>query len=355
MPEGINILYIVGNPHGGSTLLNLLLGANSHITSLGEFKTYNRTFSETRHKVCSCGELLDACYFWKSIQERATSDGSDWPFASAGGKSVDNDDIRLLGHILEIAKTTWVCDSSRDVDRLLAYAAHPQCNVFPILLVRDPRAVAYSFKKKYKKWTTFRKQLIYANRRFWKQKQVCQSFRKYYCIRYEDLVADPETEISSLMKEINISFERNQIDYAQIEQHIFSGNRVKTRRDGCISHDIGYTLELNRLRWLLSTIASFPLLVFMKYPLRKKSYFDDVPETYIWMAFCKHLSVRIIFVYISVIKPIPSMWNDTKSHISKYSRYTCGTKNSIDPDFINVKVMDLASPCWWPAFRRCKS
>lgn len=270
MEQSVNIIYILGSPHGGSTLINLILGAHSQIAPLGEMIAYDKHFAEPEKRRCSCGDSLVDCGYWNEVRRRVEAGGDHWPLNLTCNSSFDKNLITLLRNVLEVAEKSWVCDSSRDLSRLMQYESLPQCNVFTVLVVRDPRAVAFSMQKKYKKRKTFRKQLATANRRFWAQRAACKALPRHFVMRYESLVSNPEKEIRALMEAIGLPFENEQLRFWEATQHIYSGNRLLQRGDNKILHDIGYLERIHFYRWIWSTLRSIRLLQLMRYPLSKK-------------------------------------------------------------------------------------
>src|SRR5262245_52684649 len=64
--ELIKVLYIASNGRSGSTLLELLLSAHSHLWTTGEL--YVLPFEvETPRKPCGCGSAFADCAFWGPI------------------------------------------------------------------------------------------------------------------------------------------------------------------------------------------------------------------------------------------------------------------------------------------------
>ena len=59
----IPVIYVVGNGHSGSTLLDLMLGSHSKIESVGELKKLPQIFfMPTRPKrQCNSGVPVDEC------------------------------------------------------------------------------------------------------------------------------------------------------------------------------------------------------------------------------------------------------------------------------------------------------
>ena len=63
--KNITVLYIAGNGHSGSTLLDIIIGSSPDIFSAGEltFITRDSIFEE----YCSCGCLIKECPVWSKI------------------------------------------------------------------------------------------------------------------------------------------------------------------------------------------------------------------------------------------------------------------------------------------------
>ena len=60
------ILYIAGYGRSGSTVLNIILGNHSSITSVGELSFLPEDWTN-HHRVCSCGAPYHTCEFWKDL------------------------------------------------------------------------------------------------------------------------------------------------------------------------------------------------------------------------------------------------------------------------------------------------
>ena len=63
--KNIKVLYIAGNGHSGSTLLDIIIGSSPEIFSAGELGYITRdTILEEK---CSCGEKIKQCNLWTRI------------------------------------------------------------------------------------------------------------------------------------------------------------------------------------------------------------------------------------------------------------------------------------------------
>jgi len=65
--SAMKFLYIVSSPHGGSTLLSLVLGMHPHAANLGEASLIPKQLA--KGEPCTCGEPLAACAAWRPVFE----------------------------------------------------------------------------------------------------------------------------------------------------------------------------------------------------------------------------------------------------------------------------------------------
>jgi hypothetical protein len=65
----LQVTYVVGSSHSGSTLIAFLADQHPQIASVGETAVKRRIRREGRasEQRCSCGERLDDCRFWQSV------------------------------------------------------------------------------------------------------------------------------------------------------------------------------------------------------------------------------------------------------------------------------------------------
>jgi len=63
--KSIEVIYISGNGHSGSTLLDIILGTNHGFFSAGELT--NVTRDSIFEEYCSCGEKIKHCNLWSQI------------------------------------------------------------------------------------------------------------------------------------------------------------------------------------------------------------------------------------------------------------------------------------------------
>src|SRR5947208_1570085 len=63
--EKIRFVYVMAHSFSGSTLLSFLLGAHPEVATVGEM--YISPAFNTEGYLCSCGEPIDGCPFWRHV------------------------------------------------------------------------------------------------------------------------------------------------------------------------------------------------------------------------------------------------------------------------------------------------
>jgi hypothetical protein len=63
--KNITVLYIAGNGHSGSTLLDIIIGSSPKVFSAGELTFITR--DSILEEYCSCGSLIQDCEVWSKI------------------------------------------------------------------------------------------------------------------------------------------------------------------------------------------------------------------------------------------------------------------------------------------------
>jgi Sulfotransferase domain len=164
------VLYVGGFSRSGSTLLAYLLGAVEQFCPVGELREL-WTKGLVHDNLCSCGERFSHCSFWAAIGERAfggwdqvdrqelaaTSDALAtetrlMPRLLAGWESgrlsrFRDHTARVYQAIRERSGCPVIVDSSKVAPYALLMASEKQIDLRTIQLVRDSRAVAFSWAK----------------------------------------------------------------------------------------------------------------------------------------------------------------------------------------------------------------
>lgn len=287
------VIYLLGSGRNGSTLVANLLGSIPGAVSVGEmYYLWDRGFVENR--LCGCGVAFRSCEFWQAVTERA---GIDPETARRGlelrqvcartrhavrpppGELVE--EFRgLLGRVYaavsEVAKADVVVDSSkvpvygRVLDRVESVSLHP------VLLVRDPRGVVYSWSspkpdpgsptgemspvgpvRASLMWTAWNALALH----YWRG--------RLSVARYEDFAQSPGSILSDLLARLDpVGPECPMPDVAIRRAHTVSGNPVRfISGDLTIEPDERWRRYLKLGPRMAATVLTLPLLRRFDYPL----------------------------------------------------------------------------------------
>ena len=231
------MLYIAGSGRSGSTILDNILGQIEGFFPVGEFVyVWNRLVNDG---TCSCGARFKECEVWEPVLKSAFGgpEGVDAramaraqststrprhiPLTLAkGGKNLlrsrwtqeYRDALeRFYRAILDVTGSRVVVDSSKLplYGRLLGEL--PGVETYVVHLVRDPRAVAYSWLRK-KQSTPNRRGLAYMPQHHpvessleWDLCNVAAEGLKgpaperYVMLRYEDFVREPRPAVERIL------------------------------------------------------------------------------------------------------------------------------------------------------------
>ena len=286
-------VFICAAGHSGSTLLDMLLGANSKGISVGEITQLPKNIS--LDSVCSCGEHLSKCEFWSHlITEFGNSIDIDlWndPYSLnlgfiKAGREIDprhqtrlrmvlrkltfgaeyahlrwrmpvpsilrraitqgtENKRSLFQFILDQTNQEFIVDSSKHyLGGLNLYRAAPNETKI-ISLLRDGRAVFNSGisrgmhpKRALDAWTKHcrRSSLLL-------EKHVPES--ALLAVRYEDLAADPKSELTRVSNFLGIDFQPQMLEFAALNSHIVNGNRMRFVQSSDIKLDERWRKELS--------------------------------------------------------------------------------------------------------------
>jgi Sulfotransferase family len=168
----VRVLYIMGAPRCGSTVLDNILNEVDGFFSAGELRfLWQRLYQE---RFCGCGKAFGKCEVWSRVLEKVAGSGEDvdprramdrqkaisgtwrtWQLLRAVDKGTVSPEIkahahlvsRLYGAIRDVTGARVIVDSSKRPWDAALLSAMEGVTPFFIHLVRDPRAMAYSQSK----------------------------------------------------------------------------------------------------------------------------------------------------------------------------------------------------------------
>jgi hypothetical protein len=265
----IKVVYVGGSGRCGSTLLSLLFSEHPAFLDCGEIKNiWERGILEDRK--CACGEAFQTCDFWHRVIEDAFGNTAgqiagemrdvvyratryrNYPrikqASHAGHGVLEDRQIETLGKLYDAihrhAEGKIIVDSSKLPSYARILMLLPNVDLFYVDLVRDARAVVYSWQKrmKYEPGATRemdRFGLLHAAL-IWKFAYMTgQDVLKELpgmVVRYEDLVTDTKATMGGLLHKID-AWTGGQLPGTEISDlswtgtsHSLSGNPLRFRK-----------------------------------------------------------------------------------------------------------------------------
>lgn len=314
-PKPIKIIYIGGYGRSGSTLLARLLGEISGVVFAGElFDIWHRGFTE--NCLCGCGEPFRSCGFWRRVvREGFVCDISDlsvrriqtlrlkirsyWRIPALGISLLRSPSHRrqlivyrrildnLYRGIQRASGSQFIVDSSKvpqfawllnEIDGLEVHVIH---------LVRDSRAVAYSWRRQ-KLEPAVHWRLHYIDRHSilrsaleWNLFNVFfeisrRRFASYTLVRYEDFVADPRRELQRVAQSIGAAWSQNlarldKCPYLSSSHSVFGNPDRFLVGPVTIQPDVEWQKVLSQFKFWFISVLTFPLLLKYRYNFRRST------------------------------------------------------------------------------------
>jgi hypothetical protein len=230
----VPVLLIASAGRSGSTLLDRIIGMQKGFCSVGELRfIWERSFGE--NQLCGCGLPFQECTFWREVSHKVfglEAAQVDATTAIRLRKSLDEmkyapwliqshspghykSDLRVYCELLEqlydairqASGARVIVDSSGDATHGLILSRLSSIELHVVHLVRDSRAVAFSWKRTRRRpeihWTSEDmpiEQPRASAKRWMEQNLVAELLSRRaasYCrLRYEDFAADPNAALS---------------------------------------------------------------------------------------------------------------------------------------------------------------
>lgn len=229
-----NVVFVGGYGRSGSTIIDLLLNRVPGIVAVGELRhTFGRALGD--NELCSCGKPFQSCNYWRMVLAEAFPEGIDrerthhamkhfnrmvslpflqFPSLMSAHLREDAKIYRetfaaLYAAIAKVSGADVVVDSTKYPLHGWFLRTMPELNLSVMMLVRDPRAVAYSWqrrrlrpevhweKREMPRWSVFRSGLAWDMSNFLTA-LLRPGVRNYRVQRYEDFVADPAGELADI-------------------------------------------------------------------------------------------------------------------------------------------------------------
>jgi hypothetical protein len=281
-----------------------MLGQLDRFVAVGELRHIWRIAPDDFY-LCSCGERFSNCSFWSSVIEEAfgSVDGTDFRSIAALARNVDRvryiplmilssasrrfekemtsyQDIlfKVYRAIKTVSKRDIIVDSSKDVSSLFLLAFSPDVALHTLHLVRDSRAVAYSwlrtkvrpdivgrvvhmrtYKPHKSSWEWFYRNMFVELSRFYNP--------AYTLVRYNNLVSKPVETLKLITEKLGetdqtLSFLDGDTVLIQRETHTVSGNPIRFEKNSMrLKLDEEWRQNMRKSDKAIVSTLTWPLLL----------------------------------------------------------------------------------------------
>lgn len=307
------VLYIGGAGRSGSTLLARMLGRTPGVVAVGELRYVLERGVRDNH-LCGCGQPFRECAFWTEVFDRAMGGLSLSTTESLMtlARGVDrNREIpalsaarlrtstfrhqlheyteflsRLYAAIAEVSGAKLIVDSSKDPSYAFVLQNVREIELTVLHLVRDSRAVAFSWTRAKIRpevhWQVERMQTRRALRTaiLWTEYNLLfgllhRRTARFRRMRYEDLVTDPDASLAAITAWTLVD-EASSVaagaDDIKPFPHDISGNPLRFATTPLVvREDIEWRHAMGRRDRRIVTLVTAPLLARYGYLGRRRS------------------------------------------------------------------------------------
>lgn len=300
MRERTRVLFVGGYGRSGSTVIDLLLDRVPGITAVGELRhLFGRALGD--NELCSCGRPFRECDTWRAVLDRAYPDGFDRERVQAAVVAINRviataplrrpalatPQLRAhaevyreafsaaYGAIAEVTGASVIVDSTKYPLHGMLVAGIPSIELAVMLLVRDPRAVAYSWTRR-----KLRPEVHWESREMprhhvvrsalaWNMSNYLTGLidvprERFRVQRYEDFVADPAGEVAAIAAHAlgrETTSDASLLEKAPRVPHTIAGNPVRIGSEQVrVTPDDAWRTDMSAAAKHAVTACCLPLL-----------------------------------------------------------------------------------------------
>ena len=300
----LKIVFVAGAGRSGSTLLDLLLGSAPGACAVSELRHIWR-LGFVENEYCGCAERFSACPFWRAVVEHAFGtmpafDADDidhaqerllrsrnapalsWGRLQRGRLRREAErwaanELRILRAIQAVSGESTIVDSSKNPMYGLLLATLPDIDLRVVHLVRDARAVAYSWARRSKPDPMRAGEMQFELAKPWQagawwmlanaQTELSPPLRRSYLrVRYEELARDPEVEMARICAFAGLEQLPAPLRVDLGVHHSIGGNPMRFEQGEIrVKPDIEWRTAMPASDRRLITTMTWPLLLHYRY------------------------------------------------------------------------------------------
>ncbi len=283
MDTRVPLVFIAAQSHSGSTLLAFLLGTHPEIATIGEMTGLIPTVDPNEY-LCSCGQKIKECEFWRAIASVMQTKGFQfevanfdtsfelgnhrvirrlrsgslrsntleairdtifraWPGQTYQLRELAARNKALAEAVLEVTGERVLVDSSKEHMRIKYLLRYSDLDIFVIHLVRDVRGVAtdhlyhMSARRTARSWVNRNKNIP--------RQLAALPDNRHIRIRYEDLCQDTQGTLERLHRFCGVEPGVVVTDFRSVPHHIV-GNKMRLCSSSEIKLDERWKRELTK-------------------------------------------------------------------------------------------------------------
>jgi hypothetical protein len=308
----LKVLFLAGSGRNGSTLLEGIIDTSPHAAAVGELRSMADR-NVNAGTPCACGQDIRSCPVWSEalrlaglraeaedwhwLEElRAYSRTASWWRLVRPGARADLQE-RLGSSLAKLATLYLAIATVRGSDLIVDSSKYPafgylltlipQLEVHSVLLVRDPRAVCYSWMTPKMdranghslpmiRLSPAKAALIW---RLWNcaAPMMLRGGATFQVVHYEDLVRRPQTTVQEILSRIgrpNIApdFSSEHVVNRRV-LHTTSGNPVRFEEGPVVvREDLRWRYEMKKRDRFIVTMLTWPTLRSYGYRVRHRPF-----------------------------------------------------------------------------------
>lgn len=194
------VVTICGTDRSGSTMLDLILGNANNAFSCGEVSAWFRPYRKHHLKIaCPCNQ--NPCPIWAKIKNVPES--------------------KFHATVVKELGVNFVIDSSKDICWVMdvqKWAVKGNLRAQNIVIWKSPIELAYSYWKRGKSITFWRKQFISY------YKKIIQVGIPFWALNYDEFVKDPQGKLNEICLAIGMPYFKGKEKFWEKEHHHLFGS-----------------------------------------------------------------------------------------------------------------------------------
>lgn len=289
----MKIVYIGGCGHSGSTLLDALLNTHPSIVGLGEVEKIGQKFISEKAR-CACGERFSECPFWSKLFTKTAAyqvkqvrhiiqtkadyflgrekySFKTWANLPVTLAEYMDSTRQVFEYASQQSGASVLVDSTKMVFRAEVLAKEYTDEFVLIHLIRDGRAVAWSYYKKYGKILPFLRLWVAENLKF--EMLKLRFAGKKITVSYEAFAANPTKVLRQIARLVEVDEDLFQTTDWTKACHQVNGNMKIFNSNTHIKVDDGWRNNFPIYASVMYYLFLLPIHLYYRFKFYKRGWY----------------------------------------------------------------------------------